>query len=106
MFTAIYSDAQGYQDIAQALFMVDANASGVSGCAIMWDRVSNNFYLANDAANVWTGPVQGGSSGSVQNSQCTLNGAGSSGYGSGNGLAVTSSLSFKSGFAGARICTC
>ena len=84
MFTATYSDRQGYQDISQAMFMVDGNASGVSGCAIMWDRASNNFYLANDAATVWTGPAQAASNGNLQNSQCVLNGVNSSGNGSGN----------------------
>ena len=102
VFTAAYSDVQGYQDVSQAMFMVDDNASGVSGCVIMWDRVSNNFYLANDAATIWTGPVQAASNGNLQNSQCVLNSATSSGSGSGNALTVNLSLSLKVGFTGTK----
>jgi hypothetical protein len=54
--------------------MVAGNASGVSGCVVMWAPASNSFYLANDAATVWMGPLQGGSGGTLQNSQCVLTG--------------------------------
>jgi hypothetical protein len=102
VFTATYSDAQGYQDISQALFMIAGNTSGAAGCVLMWDRASNSFYLANDAATVWAGPVQGGSSGTVQNSQCVLNGSTSTGNGSGNTLTVYFGLSFKAAFTGTK----
>jgi hypothetical protein len=42
------------------------------------------------------------SSGTLQNSQCVLNGSGSSAVGSGNSLTVTASLSFKPALAGAK----
>ena len=57
LFTATYSDAQGYQDISQALFMVAGNASGVAGCFAMWVQASNTFYLGNDAGTAWLGPA-------------------------------------------------
>jgi hypothetical protein len=100
VFTATYSDVLGYQDISQAMFMVAGNPSGVSGCAVMWEQSSNAFYLANDTANTWMGPITGGSSGTLQNSQCTLNGATSSGGGQGNTLTVNVGLSFKAAFTG------
>jgi len=39
----------------------------------------------------------------VQNSQCVLNGTGSSAVGSGNNLTVNLALAFKPGFAGAKV---
>jgi hypothetical protein len=98
VFTVVYSDTQGYQDISQALFMIADNASGVAGCLVMWDRPANRFYLGNDAATVWLGPVQS----SIENSQCVLTAAGSSGTGSGNTLTVNFALSFKAVFKGTK----
>jgi hypothetical protein len=102
VFTATYSDAMGYQDISQAMFMVAADAGGVSACAVQFDTHSNNFTLGNDAARVWQGPITGGSSDKLQNSQCVLSGATSSGSGSGNTLTVHFGISFKSGFTGMK----
>jgi hypothetical protein len=102
VFTAAYSDAQGYQDITQALFMVAGNAGGAAGCVAMWNPATNSFYLGNDAATVWQGPIVGGSTGTLQNSQCTLNGAASSGSGLGNTLTVNFSISFKAAFTGTK----
>jgi hypothetical protein len=102
VFTGTYSDAMGYQDISQAMFMVAADAGGVSGCGVRFDPHSNNFNLGNDAARVWQGPIAAGSSDKLQNSQCVLSGATSSGSGSGNTLTVHFGISFKSGFTGMK----
>ena len=102
MFTATYSDALGYTDIGYALFMVAGNTSGAAGCFAMWMPGGNAFYLGNDAATAWLGPIQGGSGATVQNSQCVPNGATSSGSGSGNTLTVHFSLSFGSGLYGSE----
>jgi hypothetical protein len=102
VFTANYSDSLGFQDIAQAVFMVAGNPSGVLGCAAMWDRAQNNFYLANDAATVWIGPVAAGGGGTLRNSQCVLSAATSLGTGSNANLTVQFGLTFLSGITGAQ----
>jgi hypothetical protein len=51
---------------------------------------------------VWQGPLALGSGGTLQNSQCTVSGSGSSATGSGNNLTVSLALGFKSSFAGAK----
>jgi hypothetical protein len=48
------------------------------------------------------GPVTPGAAMTVQNSQCTLNGAGSSVSSSVNNLTVNVALTFKPAFAGAK----
>jgi hypothetical protein len=64
----------------------------------MWVPAYNQFYLGNDAGNNWLGPIMGGSSATVQNSQCTLSAATSSGSGTGNALRVQFGLTFANGF--------
>jgi hypothetical protein len=56
----------------------------------------------NDAGNAWLGPVSLGSSATVQNSQCSINAAGSSASGTGNNLSVDLAITFKSGFHGSK----
>ena len=102
VFTVTYSDVLGYQDIGNALFMVASNSTGVSGCFVMWVPGGNLFYLGNDAANAWLGPIQGGTSATLQNSQCTLSAAGSYASGTGSTLAVHFALTFAGSFSGAR----
>ena len=102
VFSASYSDAQGYRDIDEAFFMVAANATGVGGCFAMWIQAGNLFYLGNDSATVWIGPIQGASNATLQNSQCTLNGSTSSGSGAGDTLTVKFGLSFAAGFTGPK----
>jgi hypothetical protein len=101
-FTAIYVDAQGYQDISEASFMMANDVSGVGGCIARWVPRSNLLYLGNDAATVWLGPIQGGSGATLQNSQCVLSAATSSWGVSGNTLTASFGLSFLPGFAGPK----
>jgi hypothetical protein len=84
------------------LFMVASDVSGVAGCFAMWQPGSNLFYLIDDSATTWLGPIQGGSGDTLQNSQCVLSAATSSGSGSGNTLTVSFGLSFLPGFAGLK----
>jgi hypothetical protein len=100
VFAASYYDALGYGDIQQVMIMVAGNPGGVPGCTAMWERISGNFYLRDDTARNWLGPVQQGSVATVQNSQCILSGIGSSGSTFGNTLDVDFALTFKAGFTG------
>jgi hypothetical protein len=102
VFMGTYSDGLGYQDISEAWFMVASDVSGVAGCFAKWVPASNTFYLGDDAAQVWMGPIQGGSNATLQNSQCVLSAAASSGSGAGNILTASFGLSFLPGFAGPK----
>jgi hypothetical protein len=59
------------------------------------------MYLASDTG-VWQGPLKMGSTGTLQNSQCILNMAGSSATASGNTLTLNLALTFTAGFSGAK----
>jgi len=56
-----------------------------------------------DSAGPYAGYLTVPSTGSMSNSQCTVNGAGSSVAGSGNTLTLTLNVSFTGPFAGNRI---
>jgi hypothetical protein len=58
--------------------------------------------LLNDAASAWLGPMTLGTANSLQNSQCTINGANSWPSGFGQQLQLELSVSFKPAFAGAK----
>jgi hypothetical protein len=59
-------------------------------------------YLYNDTASALIGPAYVSSSGTVQNSQCTVNAAASSVTVSGNSLTVNLAVSFPASFTGAK----
>jgi hypothetical protein len=101
-FAAVYSDGNGYADLTWTRLQMVPTAGSGAVCDVGYLRTTNVFYLVNDAGNGWLGPIAANSSNSLQNSQCVLNGSGSSAAGSGNSLTVTVSLSFKAAFAGGK----
>ena len=64
--------------------------------------VRMTLALLNDAATGWFGPLTPGAAASIQNSQCRINGGGTSVSASGDILAVTLSITFQAGFAGSK----
>jgi len=62
----------------------------------------NILYLADDVGHTVQGPLAPGSSASIQNSQCILNGSASSASGTGDELTLGVSLVFKSTWSGSK----
>ncbi len=60
------------------------------------------LYLFNDSASGDTGPLTLGAAGSLSNSQCTINGPGSSAIRSGNTLSLTLAIVFNTFFKGTQ----
>lgn len=96
VFTAVYSDSAGAAALTNLQFMVNSSFSGIPRCWVM--ATPAGIFLANDAANAWTGP----GTTTLSNSQCSLDAAGSSLVRSGNTATVTLSLSFTAAFAGLK----
>ena len=101
-FSFLFSDANGFADLSTAYMLVNATLNWPGSCYAAYTRASNTLWLLNDSATFWLGPVTPGVPGTLQNSQCSLNGVGSSGSGSGNNLTVSVSLTFISAFGGAK----
>lgn len=101
-FSFVYSDPRGYAAISSASIVINGSLYVVNSCYVYYLRASNAVYLANDAGTAWLGPVSPGQSGSVQNSQCSVAGTGSSAVGTGNQLTLTLAVSFLPGFTGSK----
>jgi uncharacterized protein YkwD len=101
-FTYLYTDPKGFADISYAEAVFTGNGNLVNACWFAYFPAWNSFYLVNDSGNSLAGPLTPGSGGSLSNSQCTLNGTGSSAAGSGNSLTLKVNLTFKAAFDGAK----
>jgi len=100
VFSAAVSDQQGASDIAWVYLLIAPNSSGLNSCLAAYSPATATFMLANNAATAWTSLP--GPSSSVFNSQCTLNGSGSTASSSGNQVTVKFSFTFNSSFARAQ----
>ena len=101
-FAFAFSDPRGYTAISTTSMIIGSSLSGSGSCYLYYARATNALYLANDAGTAWLAPVVLGSSGTVQNTQCSASAAGSSSAGSGNNLTLNLALTFKAVYAGSK----
>ena len=101
-FSFLYSDANGASDLGILQVVVNSSLSGYQGCYISIDPVHQTLLLLNDGATAWQGPITLPTSGTLANSQCTINGGSSSIALSGNNATVNLALSFSGSFGGAK----
>jgi hypothetical protein len=100
-FSFAYTDPAGAADIASTQIVINSTLSGTGSCYLFYVQGPNVLFLASDAG-VWQGPLTPGVSGTLQNSQCTLNAGTSSVTPSGNNLTLNLSVSFAPAFAGGK----
>ena len=98
-FTAQYSHPAGAGSLTTVALLLNTTASLNFACYVTYSPGTNRFTLANDDASTGAGSIAPGG-GSLQNSQCTLNGAGSSASLAGTNLTLVVSLTFQPNFAG------
>ena len=96
--TLKYSSVNGFGYLSNAHALFNSSLSGTGACWVFYNRPVNGFYLINDAGTSFLGPLTVGSAGTLTNSQCTLNGTGSSVSGTGNTLTVILSVTFTASF--------
>ena len=103
-FTFVARDPNGFLDINRVFFQVYSSPTvPVNTCHGFYDRATNAFYLYDDALGVLTGPLTPGSAGSLQNSQCIINGSTSTPIlGSGTDLTVTLGVTLQGVYAAAQ----
>ena len=101
-FTFNASSASGYNDVSDVLMLVNTVVSGVNACYMKYNRASNLLYLTDNQATAWLGGITPGSAARVSNSQCSIDGVGSSVAMSGTRLTVTVAVTFQYAFAGAK----
>ncbi|HEY4365217.1 MAG TPA: SBBP repeat-containing protein [Bryobacteraceae bacterium] len=101
-FVALFSHPAGASAILSASILLNTTASSNFACQVTYTPATNLFALANDVASTGSLSVSPNSSGSVQNSQCTLNSAGTFATLSGTNFTLNVSLTFQAGFPGAK----
>jgi len=101
-FSFVFSDTAGATDLNMVQILFNSAFSGVQGCYLWFDVTHSAAYLVDDGGGTSLGPLTLGTANSLSNSQCTLNGTGSSLTSSGNTLSLNLAISFKPGFAGSK----
>jgi hypothetical protein len=77
-FSLLFRDGNGYQAFGNAYFALNTNAAQTPGsCSGFYSSTTGQIYLYDDALSTIT-PLTPGVPGTVQNSQCAIDGAGSS----------------------------
>jgi hypothetical protein len=94
-FNMGFTDVNGASRITQASLLLNSSLNGVSACFVTYFPANNTFGLLNDASSALT-TVVAGTNTTTQNSQCVLNGSGSSATLSANTLNVNYSVTFLS----------
>ena len=102
-FTFTFSDPNGWENLGVVNILINNFLDGRYACYLAYARPINVLYLVNDPGTALLPGLVLNGTGSVGNSQCTVNGAGSSVSGSGNTLTLTLSITFGPSFAGNRI---
>ena len=101
-FRFLYRDYDGAADLQWVFALFDTTLSGANACYLRYRRSENALWLRNDANNNWIGPVTVGSSGTLENTQCTVAASGSAAVASGATLQLDVALTFKSAFIGSK----
>jgi YD repeat-containing protein len=104
---AVLTDTKGAGDFGVINLLANRFIDGRQACYLAYAASSNTLFLVDDGGDAG-GPFAGGmvlngSAGTIQNSQCSVSGTGSSASPSGNALTLTLNVTFKAAFAGNRI---
>jgi len=94
-FTLTVSDSAGASDIAGMNLLINTAFSGTNACWFFYDHIGGQLYLASDDASQWNFATSG-----AQNTQCYVQKVSSSD--SGNNASVAVSVTFGSGWLGAK----
>jgi hypothetical protein len=100
-FSFQYADTAGVGDITQLWVSVNSGSTA-NACLLLWDRASNALNLYNDAGSGWLPAARLGVSGTLTNSQCSVNAVASSASLSGTSAALNLAMSFTSSFGGTK----
>ena len=107
LMTFSFADPRGWQDLGILNILINSFLDGRRACYLAYSQPTNTLLLVDDAGDAG-GPFIGqmtvdGSAHTIENSQCRIDGVGSSRSGNGNTLALTLNVTVKTAFAGSRI---
>ena len=102
---ARYSHPAGVANLGVVNILVNTALDGGNACYIAYSRPAGILFLVNDGgtASGLSAPLVLGTAASVNNSQCTVSGIGSSAVDSGNSMTLTLNVSYSNSFRGNRV---
>jgi hypothetical protein len=101
--TFTITDTSGYTNLSIVNVLINQFIDGIDACYLAYLESSNTLVLVDDggdAGGPYAGSMVLNGSGSIQNSQCQIEGAGSSATGNGDTLTLTLKIFFYEGFVG------
>jgi hypothetical protein len=108
-YSFTFTDTNGYEDLAAMNVLINNSMNGIGACYLAFvptSATTGYLYLVDDAGDggyASGSPIALPSSSTIQNSQCTINGTGSSASASGNTLTLNLAMTFSSSFAGNQV---
>lgn len=101
VFQFVWSDANGAEDISVGHVLIHSTQTAANGCYFAVDRNAGTITLADDGGSLRLA-VRIGTNDVAENSQCSVQGSGSSIQTTGNSLSAYADLRFKSPFNGLK----
>ncbi|SPF35519.1 exported hypothetical protein [Candidatus Sulfopaludibacter sp. SbA4] len=105
-FFVTLTDSKGASDLGVVDVLINNFIDGRQACFLAYVALSNTLILIDDlgeAGGPYAGSMTLNGSGSIQNSQCMVSGAGSAVSSVSNTLTLTLNITFKAAFAGNRV---
>ena len=108
-YTFTFTDTNGFADLAVVNVLINNFLDGIGACYVAFaptSATSGYLYLVDDAGDggyANGSPIALPSSGTLQNSQCTINATGSSMFATGNLLTLNLAITFNQAFAGNQV---
>ena len=96
-FRYVFSDSNGYGDMTSIQIVANETLSSSNSCYFHYVPAANQLYLRNDASSGWLGPQTVGTSGTLQNTKCSVDLGTSSVIGSGTNLTLNLAITFNTG---------
>jgi len=102
IFTATYSDADGWKNLREVRFRINLPGFPLRAAHLRYVIAGNRLYLLNNTGTAWLGGSAPGQALILQNGQVRLDVARTRVSGSGRTLTITWRVSFKPAFVGHR----
>ncbi|MFN0105246.1 MAG: beta strand repeat-containing protein [Bryobacteraceae bacterium] len=98
-FSVTFADGNGYADIVNTAFLVNSTISAHGGCYLTFSKASNTLSLFRDSDSAYL-PITPGANTTVENTYCSIAGAGFVVSAGGTQLVLTIPVTFKSTLTG------
>lgn len=102
IFTFSFADPAGASDLASVQMIFGTSTTFRNTCYVWVKPSTGQVWVDNDLDSGWSTDIVLGRAGTLQNSQCSVNGGASSATASGASYSVTLAITFNSAYAGAK----